>query len=128
MPELKRINMTRIVATPAALDNIRMIEPDTLIMRVAPDEMLLLPPSKTVQLDDEYAIQTVDASFAGVWLTATQADHILCRLCEWDVPATRPVFVQGAVAAIPTKLWLGPQRVLLFVPAPYAAEMEARIA
>ena len=128
MPELKRLNMTRIVATPAALDGVQMIEPDSLIMRVAADELLLLPASKTVQVDDDYAIQTVDAGFAGVWLTTAMADDILCRLCEWAVPTSRPAFVQGAVAGIPTKLWLGQDRVLLIVPAAYAVDMEERLA
>jgi hypothetical protein len=43
------------------------------------------------------------------------------------VPNGRPAFAQGAVAGIPTKLWLEDDQVLFIVPAPYAADFAERM-
>lgn len=126
MPALKRLQTTRIVATPAALDALEPM-PGTLLLRTAPDELLMLP-CATPELQDEYAIVLEDGSFAGVWLNSAEAAHILERSCEWEVPIERPTFAQGMVAGIPAKLWLESDSVLLICPAAYAAEMEERIA
>ena len=125
MPELKRLQTTRIVATPAALDGLT-IPNGTLSLRTAPDEMLLMPPT-AVDLLDAYAIVVEDGSFAGAWWDSAELLPILERTCEWELPNQRPTFAQGMVAGIPTKLWLEQDRVLLLCPAVYAAEMEERI-
>lgn len=125
MPELKRLQTTRIVATPAALDALAILS-GALALRTAADELLLMP-SAAVELADEYAIVVEDGSFAGSWWNSADLLPILERTCEWELPIQRPAFAQGMIAGIPAKLWLEKDSILLMCPAVYAAEMEERI-
>lgn len=129
MPELKRMKMTRIVALPEALDAAEWPE-GTLAFRTAADEILLSPAVENPSLNDEYAIVLQDGAWAGVWLSAEKALDFLERNCEWELPSAqkRPAFAQGNVAGVATKLWFEEDKILLIVPAPYAAEMEERMA
>lgn len=134
MPEIKRISATRIVATPAALDaavwangNGKDDGKDALAWRIAPDEMLVTGKVTSDLIDDPYAIVVPDAGFVGAWLAPDEAFEFLERECEWEVPRERPVLAQGAVAGLPAKLWLEEERVLIMVPAPYAADLKERM-
>lgn len=127
MPALNRLPATRIVASPAALDAATW-PAECLTLRFAPDELWVSPPVENPALSDPHAIIIADSGFAGVWLAAPAALDFLERACEWELPGERPAFAQGAVAGIPAKLWLEPDRVLFIVPAPYAAEFEERMA
>lgn len=127
MPKLNRFATTRIVATPQALDAAAW-PAGTITLRSAPDEVWLTPLVEDAAVDDPHAIIIKDSSLAGVWLPAEEALAILERLCEWEIPSARPAFAQGSVAGVATKLWLEEDRILIIVPAPYAAEMEERLA
>jgi hypothetical protein len=127
MPELKRLPATRIVASPTALDAAQW-PAESLVLRLAPDELLIIPALAQVTLADPHAIIIAEGGYAGVWLPAADALDFLERACEWEIPAQRPAFAQGAVAGIPAKLWLEAERVLIITPAPYAAEFEERMA
>ena len=135
MPELKpivveRIEATRIVAAPAALDALAWPQdapPETLILRIAPDEMLITTTLTADVVDDPHAILATDAGFAGVWVAIGEALDFLGRSCEWELPRERPAFAQGAVAGLPVKLWFEEDRVLFLVPAPYATDLEERM-
>ena len=126
MPVLKRLPATRIVATPVALDEVVWPE-EALVLRFAPDEVLVMPPLGSVPVSDSHAIIIAEGGFAGVWLTAAEALAFLERACEWEIPNERPTFAQGAVAGIATKIWLEEERVLFVVPAPYAHDFEERV-
>lgn len=129
MPELNRIAATRIVAQPKALDAAD-IPQSSLVLRFAADELFVTPPLKdetVITAHDPHAIVIAEGGFAGTWLDAAAAADFLQRNCEWEVPNGRPAFAQGAVAGIPTKLWLEADRVLFIVPAPYAAEFNKRM-
>lgn len=126
MPELNRLPATRIVATPAALDNVPW-PADSLVLRTAADEALVMPPVADLQLADPYAIVVAEGGFSGVWLAADIALAFLERTCEWELPVERPAFAQGAVAGIPTKLWLEAERVLLVIPSPYGHDFTERL-
>lgn len=127
MLELKRLFTTRIVAAPAALD--AAVWPvDHLVLRTAVDEVLITPPIDNAAVDDPYAIVLADGGFFAGWLATEQALAFLERECEWELPQMRPAFVQGMVAGLPIKLWLETERVLLIVPAPFAADLEERAA
>ena len=126
MPEIKRLPATRIVALPAALDAADWPN-EALVLRFAPDEVLVSPPLAEVSLDDPHAIIIADSSYAVVWLEAAEALEFLDHTCAWELPPKRPAFAQGAVAGIPAKLWLEPDRILFIVPAPFAAEFEERL-
>jgi hypothetical protein len=131
VPGLSRIPGIRIVATPAALD--ALVTPDdTLILRLAPDEALIVredlgAPVAQPEVDDEHAIVEPDAGFAGAWWPIADATRRLERTCEWELPTMRPALAQGAVAEIPAKLWLEEERVLVLVPAPLQADFEERM-
>jgi hypothetical protein len=122
--ELKRTPATRVVATAAALDAAAW-PIDALVLRVAPDEALVMPPV-AVQLADPHAIVLPEGNFATAWVEAQEALDFLEQTCEWALPATRPAFAQGAVAGIPVKLWLEKERVLLVTPAPFGADLQER--
>ncbi len=128
MPALNRLPTTHIVATPTALDAARLPTlRGRLSFRIAADELLITPPAPETQVDDPHAIIVPDSGFAGVWLPADEALEFLGRECEWELPRERPAFAQGAVAGIATKLWLERDRVLIIVPAPFAADFEERL-
>ena len=126
MLALKRLPATRIVATPSALDGASW-PAEARTFRLAPDELLIIPPVEAPALDDPYAIIIADSSYAGVWLPEAEALELLAIHCEWELPVQRPAFAQGAVAGIPTKLWFEAGQVLLMVPAPYIADFEERL-
>jgi hypothetical protein len=116
---------THIVATPAALDAAQW-PADALVLRVAADEALVLPPLAEVNLADPHAIIVPDSGYAGAWMAADEALAFLERTCEWELPNQRPAFAQGAVAGIATKLWLEQARVLFVVPAPFIEDFQER--
>ncbi len=121
-----RLEATRIVAVPAALDRLAL-GPSELGFRLAPDELLLVPSNAHVAIDDPHAIVELDTGFAGAWVAIDEALSFLERACSWPIPTARPAFAQGAVAGLPVKLWLETDRVLFVVPAPFAADFEARL-
>lgn len=126
MPEFNRIPAIRIVATPAALAAATWPS-EALVLRFAPDEVLVTPPPEQVSVADPHAIVIAEGGYAALWLATEEALDFLERVCEWELPRERPAFAQGAVAGIPTKLWLETDRVLFIVPAPYAADFEERL-
>ncbi len=126
MLELERLFTTRIVATQAALDA-ALWPAGHLVLRTAADEVLITPPLHGATVDDPDAIVLADGGFFASWLAAEQALAFLERECEWELPQTRPAFAQGMVAGLPMKLWLETARVLLIVPAPFAADFAERV-
>ena len=128
-----RLIGTRIVATPDALDLCQQ-QTDTVMLRLAPDELYVTPPLTTADLAkilavDPHAIVVADGAFSGTWIAEARARLLLGRLAEWDMPpqSTKPIFVQGAVAGIATKLYFSGGRVLFLVQTPYAHELEERL-
>lgn len=129
MPALERLTATRFVATPAALDTVAW-PADALVLRIAPDEVLItsVVGQDLILLHDPHAIVASETGLVGVWLAMNEAMGFLERSCEWEPPRERPAFAQGAVAGLPMKLWFEPERVLFIVPAPFGADLEARMA
>jgi len=101
---------------------------NTLALRIAPDEVFVMPAISADFVNDQHAIVAPDAGFAGAWIVSDEALEFLQRSCEWELPRERPAFAQGAVAGLPVKLWLEADRVLFLVPAPYATDLEERMA
>jgi len=126
VPALNRLPATRIVATPSALDA-AIWPPDRLVFRLAADEVLVTPPAPEVSLNDPHALIVSDSGFAGLWLPMKEALAFLEHECEWELPHGRPAFAQGMVAGIAAKLWFEADRVLIIVPAPFAADFEERM-
>lgn len=126
MPELKRLQTTRIVAQPDALKT-AVFNPSHHILRVANDEVVITPPLDDVTVDDPHAIIISDGSFAGVWLTEAEGLAILEHSCEWEPPTERPAFAQGAVAGIATKILFEDGKLFFVIPAVMMAEFEERV-
>jgi hypothetical protein len=122
-----RLPTTRIVATSAAL-NAAIWRTGAIALRIADDEVYVLPPVVSVDLTDPHAIVVPDAGFAGAWLPANEALNLLERQCEWELPTQRPAFAQGMIAGIAAKVWFETDRILIIVPAPFVAEFEERTA
>jgi hypothetical protein len=129
VPALKRIAATRIVAQPNALDAANVPQ-SSLALRFAADELFITPPlqdESVIFSHDPHAIVISEGGFAGTWLDNETAADFLQRNCVWEVPNGRPAFAQGAVAGIPTKLWLVDDKILFIVPAPYAHDFAERL-
>jgi hypothetical protein len=124
--ELKRLAATRIVATPESLDEVTWSD-EALVLRFAPDEVLVIPPMGSVPISDPHAIIIADGGFTGVWVDAAEVLAFLARVCEWELSEERPSLVQGSVAGVATKIWLDGDKVFFVVQAPYAAEFEERM-
>jgi hypothetical protein len=121
----------RVVAAPAALDAATWPE-GTLPLRLAPDDVLLIAADLAdvnvrVAVDDPDAIVADDAGFAAVVLDEPAAGAILPRVVEWPLPTSRPALAQGALAGLPARLWCEDARVVVLVPAPFAADLEERL-
>ncbi len=126
MLALNRLDTTRIIATPAALDAAAYTK-DAVVIRIAPDEALVIPAQPDLTVADEHAIVLQDSAWSGVWVSPEKAADILERHCEWEAPAALPAQAQGAVAGIPTKFYFDTDRVLVVIPSPYQREFEHRI-
>jgi hypothetical protein len=118
----ERLVATRICATPAALDALA-----GEVLRLAPDDALALGDAGPV--GDPHAIVYRDAGWWAIRTDEAGAAAIAERHCAWELPAARPATARGAVAGLPGVFWLpGDGRALLLVPAPFAAELEERLA
>lgn len=129
-PRLRRLEATRVSATPAALDALVERPPwpaGTLAFRTAHDELLVTASPDFEVARDPHAIVEREAAFSYVWLDDSTAERFLDRECEWRRPDARPALAQGEVAGIPAKLWFEAGRTLILVPAPFAAAFERRL-
>ena len=120
----ERLLATRISARQDALDRARWPE-ETLVLRLADDDAIVLP-ARHVDVDDPDAIVEEDGGFAGQWVDDLDQ---LAAVCAWPLPpeSERPALVQGAVAGLPARVWVEPDRALVIVPAPLAHELEERL-
>jgi hypothetical protein len=125
VPEHEILPVTRVVATPAALDEAGW-DPASIVLRTAPDEALVIG-GAVPTIQDEWAIVVADGGWAGIRLNGAEADQLLQSACEWEPPIARPAFAQGMVAQLPVKAWFGTERVLLVVVSALAAELADRI-
>lgn len=113
----------RLVSTPEALDAAQW--PDGILMRTAPDEVLLID-GTAPQLTDPHAIIEVDAGWMGSWLSSSESDALFRRTASWVLPTERPAFAQGMASHLPVKIWLEADRALWVVPRSLAREFEHR--
>ena len=120
---LEPLNTVRIVSTAEALDAATWT--DGIVMRTAPDEVLLVD-GAAPQLDDPHAIVENDAGWVGTWLTSPESNALFRRTANWVLPVERPTFAQGMASHLPVKLWLESDRVLWVVPRSLAHEFEQR--
>lgn len=133
----ERLAATRIVALPRAIDSARWPE-GALVLRLAPDEVLVTAEVDAAAIDDGHAIVERETGFDGVWMERLAAIDFLERECDWELPrgmgqlgngsaADRPALAQGLVAGLPVKVWFEDDRVLFIVASPFTADLMERL-
>ena len=125
MPALERLDGTRVVADPAAIDSLVAALPASIVvLRFAPDDAFAIGIT-SVAVDDPDAIIEAEHGFVGGWCGI---DDIRPHL-EWSLPTERPALAQGSIAGVPAKLFLPEDRgdVLVLTTAAYAATLAERL-
>jgi hypothetical protein len=118
---------TRVVAVPTSLDACIAALPPTMdALRFAPDEVLLVGKGQ-IELDDEYAIVEREVGFSYFRFTPSQFAQLVAHRLEWTLPTARPALAQGRLMAIPVKIWLTSERVMLICPTAFAHELQERL-
>lgn len=125
MREPEQLDGLRLVATSAAIDAARW-SAGALVLRLAPDDAFAIGATE-VDVADPHAIVERETAFVGWWITHDEFHERVSRHVEWALPTNRPALAQGLVAAIPMKLWFGPERVLLVASAGLAHEVMERL-
>ena len=114
----------RVVAKPAVLDATVWPAAAT-VLRIAADDVFVIN-TATVDIADEHAIIEPETAFVGWELSLAEFEQHFHHHLEWQIPAQRPVFVQGLAAAVPTKFWLQDDTVLVICTAAHAHELAER--
>lgn len=116
----------RVVASPAALD--ALVAPEgTLVLRIAPDDVLLIGGLVDAPLvDDPHAIVVPDAGWSAATFGWDDVERVVQPVTEWIIPAAG--LAQGSVAFVPVKLWITDDGVQVVCPTAYAHELEERLA
>ena len=120
-----RLAATRIVGEPHALDG--YTAPDGMhMMRLAPDDLLVIPALSEIELADPHAVVEPEAGFSGAWFEGSELAR-LQGVCSWEFPRRRPAFAQGQVAGLPAKLLFDTDRVLVVIPSSVVHSFVERI-
>jgi len=139
VPSIQRTHAAVVAcyASAAALDSLPAM-PNAYSCRVAPDELWLIAPpellAETERHAAEYCARTeptalvLDQSDGWVTFTlrGTEGLWILAQLSAVPLPATRPAFVQGAVAGGAAKLLLLDGVIHVLVPCTLRHHLAAR--
>lgn len=124
MPATEILAGTRVVADPSTIDTV--VAPEgARLLRIAPDDLFVLG-GGDVKVDDSEAIVEPEIMFAGLWLHRTAAEDWVSLNADWQLPPGDG-FAQGMVAALPVKILVEGDRVLVIVPVSFAQELEERL-
>ena len=123
MPALEPVEAWRVVASPTALDGAHWDGADVDVVRIAPDEALVLGATGG-HLDDPDAILEPDAGYSVARLDRDLAE--IAAHTEWPIPDAAATVLQGKIAGVPAKLRIG-DPTLLVVQTAYAAELTRRL-
>ena len=121
----ERLEATRIVADPGALDEVGSPDRGHLV-RLAPDDLLVIPPLERVDVADPYAIIEPEAGFSAAWFDGSELPR-LQAVSAWEFPRHRPAFAQGHLAGIPVKMLFDGGGARVLVPTVLARELEERL-
>jgi hypothetical protein len=119
----------RVVAVPAALD--ALVVPGGEIIRLAPDDALVLGAGALGEVGDAHAIVERDGGWTAWTLDDADVTTVLAPLVHWPLPtssAVRPVTVAGLVAGVPAVVHRGATGVRLLCPTAFAHELQERLA
>lgn len=123
--DLRPVRGTRVVAEPAALT--RASTPaGAVVLRLAPDEALVLGDGPVGVAEDPYALVVSDHGWSAVSLAWVDFDRLVRPHIEWHLHDARGL-AQGRVAGVPAKLWMTDDGVLLVVATCHAHEVTERL-
>lgn len=125
MPGPEPLTAWRMVASPAALDAASW-PTGTTVLRIAPDEVLVVGESVT-PVDDPYALIEPEDGFCAVEMDRSVLEAWLVRAAEWRPPSSETYFTQGSAAGLPVKVWVDGDRALLITRASLARDLEERL-
>ena len=123
MPALEPVEAWRVVAAPAAIDGAHWEGDDVDVVRIAPDEALVLGATGG-HVDDPDAILEPDAGYSVALLERDLAE--VAAHTEWPIPDAEATVSQGKVAGVPVKLRIG-DPTLLVVQTAFADELRNRL-
>ena len=121
----ERLEATRIVAAPGALDEVESPDGGHLV-RLAPDDLLVIPPLERVDVADPYAIIEPETGFSAAWFDRSELAR-LQAVSTWEFPRRRPDFAQGHLAGIPVKMLFEEGGILVLVPTVLTHHLEERL-
>jgi hypothetical protein len=111
--ELKRpVVAMRIVADPKLIDSLAISTlvathvPRGALLRVAPDEALVIDANSRWSSDDDHAIVADDTSVVGAWISEETLLMEIEPLLEWKLPTEFPAVAQGLLLGVPVKILL----------------------
>jgi hypothetical protein len=124
----------RVVAAAEALDRAVWHDegpgPDEfepLVLRFAPDDALAIG-ATGVDIADEHAIIERESGFLALMFPADEFADLVVPHLEWPAPMERPAFAQGAIAGVPSKLYIDTTgAAIVFVMAAYVDDLRARL-
>lgn len=133
-PAFRSVPVRRVVAAPQALDHAARAAGTGTWMRVAPDEVLIIEPFRSVSANpdapltgDPHAIEVTDTGWSGARLEEDRVLDFLSWATTWRVGAERPQLLQGMAAGVGVKVWLAADSpALVLVPTPVAYELTER--
>ena len=133
MQELRAPGL-RVVASPDALDRAVWRDdgpgPDEfepLVLRLAPDDAFAIG-ATDVAIDDEHAIVEPEVGFLALMFPAEEFAELVVPHLEWPAPAERPAFAQGAIAGVPSKLYIDSTgAAIVIVMASYVDDLRERL-
>lgn len=130
--------VVRLMARAAALDSLPGLE-DVFRGRVAADELMLiaLAPGRQDLVEaaaahfdavDPDALVIGETDGWTIWtISGGAADEAFARLSALPLPATRPAFLQGAVAGVPAKVVAEPGRLHIVLVASLGDHVRERV-
>lgn len=113
----------RVVARPSALDAVAPTDGGA-VLRIAADDAIVTG-TAVLNVDDPFAIIEPEYAFVQWRLSPFEFSEIK-RHIEWPLPAMGQLG-QGLIAAVPAKIVIGPDHVLLIVSASLADDLAERL-
>ena len=130
MLAFEAVSAIRVVAESTVLDALAT-RSDRLavvpILRIAPDELLIIGRIDQVDIADEHALIEMEDGLVADQLTWPEFETAIRPHLDWTLPTTRPSAALGLVAAVPCQLWLTDSDVLVMTYACYAHELRERV-
>ena len=126
MPGFETLAAVRVVASPVALDAAG-IPAGSFVLRIAPDEALVVGADIPVVAGDPHAIVVADHGFSGRWFSADEFATRVAPYIEWALPTARPTLAQGLIAAVAAKVWFADDAMLVLCQSAYADELTSRL-